>query len=111
MAERHGFGERLKALRAAAGLSQPALADRAGVSVSAVRQFEYGLREPAFGTLVKLAEALGVSLDAFKDGAAPPTKAAGGPPIAEASAPDAPAVKPKRGRGKPGAKGRGKGGA
>jgi len=77
MPERHGFAGRLKALRVGAGMTQPGLADRAGVSVSAIRQFEYGLREPAFGTLVKLAEALGVSLDAFKGGAAagPPAPA------------------------------------
>ena len=68
MAERGDFAERLKALCAAAGLSQPALAERAGLSVSAVRQFEYGRREPAFGTLVKLAKGLGVSLAAFEDG-------------------------------------------
>jgi transcriptional regulator with XRE-family HTH domain len=59
------FAERLKELRAKAGLSQAALADRSGVAVSTIRQFEYGLREPTYGTLVKLARGLGVSLAAF----------------------------------------------
>jgi len=63
------FGERLRELRRAAGLSQPRLAKAAGVSVSAVRDFEQGRREPTFGTLVKLAAGLGLSLSAFD----PPT--------------------------------------
>ena len=70
------FAERLKALRAEAGLSQSVLADRAGIAVTTLRQFEYGLREPSYGSLVKLARGLGVSLAAF-DGAPlePPARA------------------------------------
>ena len=59
------FAERLKELRNNAGLSQPGLAVRSGVGVSTIRQFEYGRREPTYGTLVKLARGLGVSLAAF----------------------------------------------
>jgi transcriptional regulator with XRE-family HTH domain len=59
------FAERLRALRREAGLSQPALAARSGVGLSTLRQYEYGLREPTYGTLVKLAGGLGVSLAAF----------------------------------------------
>ncbi len=65
MVERHGFAEILKALRAAADLSQPQLAERASVPVSTIRQFEQGRREPTYATLVKLAQGLGVSLAAF----------------------------------------------
>ena len=65
MAERGGFAELLKALRDQAGLSQNGLAERSGVAVSTIRQFEYGMREPTYGTLVKLARGLGVSLGAF----------------------------------------------
>jgi transcriptional regulator with XRE-family HTH domain len=66
MAETAGyFAQRLKALRAEAALSQAVLARRAGVGASTLRQFEYGLREPTYGTLVKLAQGLGVSLAAF----------------------------------------------
>jgi transcriptional regulator with XRE-family HTH domain len=66
------FADRLKALRSRAALSQSQLAERAGLGVSTVQQFEYGLREPSYGTLVKLARALGVSLSAFDQEDAPP---------------------------------------
>ena len=67
MAKEKGFfAERLKALRHQANLSQPVLAQRSGVGVSTIRQFEYGRREPTFGTLLKLADGLGVSLAAFE---------------------------------------------
>jgi transcriptional regulator with XRE-family HTH domain len=66
MAKQTFFAERLRALRRQAELSQPALATRAGLAVSTIRQFEYGLREPAFDTLLKLAKGLGVSLAAFE---------------------------------------------
>jgi transcriptional regulator with XRE-family HTH domain len=72
MAKARGFfADTLRALRRAAGLSQPALAERAELSVSAVRLFEYGRREPTYATLVKLAEALDVSLAAFQPPAKP----------------------------------------
>jgi transcriptional regulator with XRE-family HTH domain len=59
------FGKRLQELRREKGLTQPALADAAGVGLSTVRDFEQGRREPTLGTLVKLAQGLGVSLSAF----------------------------------------------
>ncbi len=65
MADRSTFAERMKNLREAAGLTQAALAERSGIGVSTLRQFEYGRREPTYGTLVKLAAGLGVSLSAF----------------------------------------------
>jgi transcriptional regulator with XRE-family HTH domain len=85
MAEKGFFARKLRELRDRAGLSQPGLAERAGVSVGAVRQLEYGRREPTYGTLVRLARALGVSLAAFDV----PEKGSGRP-----------------GRGPPGEKGR-----
>jgi transcriptional regulator with XRE-family HTH domain len=76
MPDKRGFfAERLKMLRQQAGLSQPALAERSGIAVSTIRQFEYGRREPTFGTLVKLAHGLSVSLAAFEQ--QPPASAAG----------------------------------
>jgi transcriptional regulator with XRE-family HTH domain len=67
------FAARLKALRKEAALSQADLAERSGVAVSTVRQFEYGRREPTYGTLLKLARGLDVSLAAFEpDGQAKP---------------------------------------
>jgi transcriptional regulator with XRE-family HTH domain len=64
-AEKRFFAERLRELRHERGLSQPDLSERSGVAVSTIRQFEYGRREPTYGTLVKLAAGLGVSLAAF----------------------------------------------
>jgi transcriptional regulator with XRE-family HTH domain len=82
------FGERLRALRLAAGMTQQALADSAGLAVSAVRVYEQGGRkrgEPTWASAIKLADALGVSLDRLA-GREPP---AGEPPKA-----------PKRRRGR-----------
>ena len=59
------FATRLRELRKQAGLSQGKLARNSGLGVSTVRLFEYGLRQPTFETLVKLARGLDVSLGAF----------------------------------------------
>ncbi len=59
------FAERLKTLRKEAGLSQPDLAERSDLAVSTIRQFEYGLREPGYESLVKVCRGLGKSLAAF----------------------------------------------
>jgi DNA-binding XRE family transcriptional regulator len=67
MADKKGFfAVRLRELRQAADLSQAKLAERAGLGLSTVVQFESGLREPTFETLLKLAEGLGVELAAFQ---------------------------------------------
>lgn len=63
--EKGFFALQLRALRNKANLSQPELAEAAGLAVSTIRQFEYGRREPTYETLVKLAQGLGVSLSAF----------------------------------------------
>ena len=70
MMARIAFKDKLRALRELAGLSQDGLARAAGVSTSTVVKLEHGPLDPSWDTAVKLAEALGVSLDAFKDGAA-----------------------------------------
>ena len=59
------FAVVLKKLRASAGLSQPQLAGRSGLSVGAVRGYEHGRREASYTALVMLARGLGVSLSAF----------------------------------------------
>lgn len=56
------FGGRLKRTRADAGMSQTELADRAGLTPSAVSQLESGERLPAFKTLSQLAAALNSSV-------------------------------------------------
>lgn len=85
------FNDRLKHLREVAGLTQDSLAKAAGLTVSTVAKLERPGKEPAWTTAVKLADALGVRLDDFRD--------AGGPAVGEA-APDAAGGKPKSRRGK-----------
>ena len=63
--EKGFFAERLRELRHGKGLSQPDLSERSGVAVSTIRQFEYGRREPTYGTLVKLAADRRFSLAEF----------------------------------------------
>src|SRR5262245_47359392 len=59
------FAGLLKRRRNAAGLSQPQLAEKAGLSLAAVRHRAQGRREPTYPTLLQLARALGVTLNAF----------------------------------------------
>ena len=61
------FADRLKELREQAGLSQPQLAAASGLPVGSIRQYEQGRRDPLWQVLFKLAEALGVSSEAFRD--------------------------------------------
>jgi transcriptional regulator with XRE-family HTH domain len=57
------FAERLKRVRRGRGLSQSGLAERARLPVDDVQNWEQGRRTPRLEGLVKLARALGVSLD------------------------------------------------
>ena len=59
------FADRLRELREAAGLSQYQLAKDSGVAAQSISKYELGDTEPTYGTLKKLARALGVSLSAF----------------------------------------------
>jgi transcriptional regulator with XRE-family HTH domain len=61
-----GFGPRLRSLREAANLSQRQLAEMIGVVYQNIARLERGDRSPSWKTVVKLAEALGVSTDEFK---------------------------------------------
>ena len=61
------FAERLRGLRESAGLSQYALAKRAGVSRQGMSRLEMGEREPTWITVQRIAAALGVSCEAFTD--------------------------------------------
>ena len=61
-----GFASTLKQLREKAGLSQAQLAERAGLNVFGVAKLEQGVREPGWGTVLKLAAALGVDCTAFR---------------------------------------------
>jgi transcriptional regulator with XRE-family HTH domain len=55
------FGQQLRRLRSAAGLTQEALAERSGVSVDAISALENGRRHrPRPDTVLMLAEGLGL---------------------------------------------------
>ena len=71
------FGNRLKILREAKGLTQKDLGDAAGgMKDSAIARLEAGHRSPTWDTVLALASALGVTPDAFtdKDDDEPPAK-------------------------------------
>ena len=65
------MGVRLQCLRQAAGLSQSGLAKAAGVPIGTLRNWEQGRRVPLLDTAARVAKALGVSLDALTEDAAP----------------------------------------
>ena len=64
MAEQ-SFGEKLRELRKAKGLSQQQLADATGLSQNAISQWEANAREPGWSAVQALATALGVDCTAF----------------------------------------------
>jgi transcriptional regulator with XRE-family HTH domain len=57
------FGKQLQRVRQAANLSQAKLAKAAGIPVGTLRNLEQGRRIPRLDTAMKLARALGVSID------------------------------------------------
>lgn len=61
------FPARLTTLRTAAGLSIPELARKSGLSDDAIRKHESGDRSPTWDAVQKLAKALGVPTDAFRE--------------------------------------------
>lgn len=67
------FGERLRDLRHAAGLTQAALARAIGVRVESLRRWEYAARAPQTFRLPRIAGALSVPLEALfcEDGFVP----------------------------------------
>jgi DNA-binding XRE family transcriptional regulator len=69
------FSLRLKSLREQAGLTQVALANKAGVSPQAIAALEQGTRGPTWETVRRLALALAVSEDQFNAHLPPEEKA------------------------------------
>ena len=61
------FALRLRELRQAAGMTQPELAEKSGLSKAGIADLEQGRREPSWSTVLKLAEALGVTCLAFTE--------------------------------------------
>ena len=64
------LGARISALRREAGLSQAQLAQRLGISPSAMGMYEQGRREPSMETVVAMADFFGVSTDYLLTGKA-----------------------------------------
>src|SRR4051812_22326297 len=94
------FGLKLKELRHHAGLTQPGLAEKAGMSKGGIADLEQGINKPSWETVQALAAALGVSCEAFQ---APPSADAqprgrGRPP--KADTPTAPQRGTGPGKGK-----------
>lgn len=54
------LGDALRARRDVSGLSLRAAADRAGMSPAHLSEVERGLKEPSFGALARIADAIGV---------------------------------------------------
>jgi transcriptional regulator with XRE-family HTH domain len=63
--EAEWFGARLKELREGAGLTQPQLAERAGMNRFGIAKLEQGVSRPSWETVVALCKALSVQCDAF----------------------------------------------
>ena len=62
-----GLGAAIRRLRIERGLSQPQLAEKLGMSVNAVSQFERGVTVPGVYTLAELAVVLGVTYGVLFD--------------------------------------------
>jgi len=62
------IGEQVRAWRGVRGLSQRALAERAGVGYVLVARLELGQTDPRLSTLRRLAEALNVTVGELVDG-------------------------------------------
>lgn len=59
------FGENLKRHRIAAGLTQAELAEKSGLSLANIQNWERNHRDPRTDALFTLARTLGVSAEAF----------------------------------------------
>jgi transcriptional regulator with XRE-family HTH domain len=94
------FAGRLRELRGEAGLTQEQLAEKAGVKRDAVARWERGTREPSWSNVVALADALGVSTEAFRHEPGPAPAPPRGRPRKAAPAQQTPKP-PGRPRGRP----------
>jgi transcriptional regulator with XRE-family HTH domain len=60
-----GFGERVRSAREAMGLSQKQLSPLVGLDYSMIAHIEAGRRSPSIAALCRLADGLGMSVDAL----------------------------------------------
>lgn len=67
LAPETAIGARIRAIRTGTGLTQAAVAERAGLVFETVSRIERGVISPTVGTLVGIARALGVGLPDLVD--------------------------------------------
>src|SRR5947208_15649317 len=94
------FAGRLKELRERAGLTQPQLAERAGMNRLGIAKLEQGVTKPSWETVIALCKALKVSCDAFLQAPATPQQTGRGRPR-KAPAGGTGQQAPKHPRGRP----------
>src|SRR5262249_4106077 len=96
------FAQKLKELREAAPLTREQLSEASGLSRGVIRDYEQGKRKPTLESAVRIARALGVSVEVFAEsftgaeGQQRSAEARGRPPRSSAEQPA-----PKRPRGRP----------
>jgi len=61
------IGERIKYFRNMRGISQEMLGQLAGINSATIKKYEYGIRNPKPDQLLKIANALGISINLFMD--------------------------------------------
>lgn len=60
-------GEKIKYFRNMRGISQEMLGQLSGINSATIKKYEYGIRNPKPGQLLKIANALGISINIFMD--------------------------------------------
>ncbi len=60
-------GEKIKYFRNMRGISQETLGQLSGINSATIKKYEYGIRNPKSDQLLKIANALGISINIFMD--------------------------------------------
>lgn len=60
-------GEKIKYFRNMRGISQEMLGQLSGINSATIKKYEYGIRNPKPDQLLKIANALGISINIFMD--------------------------------------------
>ena len=60
-------GEKIKHFRNLRGISQGTLGQLSGINSATIKKYEYGIRNPKPDQLMKIANALGISINVFMD--------------------------------------------
>ena len=58
-------GEKIKYFRNMRGISQETLGQLSGINSATIKKYEYGIRNPKPDQLLKIANALGISINIF----------------------------------------------